>query len=197
MALCAVLLATARAAWADEPLALVAWDDEHTLVEFHIAQLRGAGVGEIVVVLGHGAERVVPVVLGANAEPIVATGWAEDAALALRVGASALVRGTSAAIVADIAEPRSVALLRALIRASESSDAQVIMPAWRGARGSPPILGDTALALLRNVRGDPGIETIIERFADSVLEVDAEAEEFAIRIDSRDEYERARRHLDV
>lgn len=188
----AILVAAAKAPWQDDALALQPWSDDQTLVEYQIEQLQAAGIRDIEVVLGHDAERVIPLVAADNVEPIVNAAWDRDPASALRVGASAIVRGTMTAIVLDIAEPRPAAILRALLDAQAATDAEVTVPHFEGTHGMPMVFGARALAALRNVRGAEDAQAIAERFACNLVEA---GDLVLLRIDSRDSFEMAQARL--
>ena len=188
----AILIAAAKAPRRDDALALQPWSGDQTLVEYQIEQLQAAGVRDIEVVLGHDAERVIPLVAADNVEPIVNATWDRDPASSLRVGASALVRGTMTAIVLDIAEPRPASILRALRDAHEATDAEVTVPQFEGTRGTPMVFGAQALAALRNVRGDDDAQAIAARFACNLVDV---GDLVLLRIDSRGSFEMAQARL--
>jgi molybdenum cofactor cytidylyltransferase len=187
----AILLATAAASWIDEALALLPWSADQTLVEYHVEQLQAAGVRDIEVVLGHQAEQVIPLLSAENVEPIVDDRWQTDPASALRVGATAVVRGTSEAIVIDIAEPRPASLLASLLEAFATNARAAVVPLVSGRRGSPVVLGESALAAMRNMRGSDDLPVLLSRIG-QVAEVEVDDDCADLLIDSRASYERAR-----
>jgi CTP:molybdopterin cytidylyltransferase MocA len=191
MGVAAIVIATDPASWRPEPLALIPWGEDATLGEFHVEQLRAAGVRDIEVVLGYQADAVIPFVAGDNVEPIVNAAWEAEPSSTLRTGAAALVRGTTAAIVIDIAEPRPASLLRALRNAHEDSGAEVTVPSCEGAPGTPIVLGAEAIAMLRNVRGDADLASVVDRFSTSTRHLAFDTDVIFLRIDSAGSYERA------
>jgi molybdenum cofactor cytidylyltransferase len=196
MSVAAIVIATARAAWSDETLALLPWNDHQTLVEFQVAQLQLAHVRDIEVVLGHDAERIIPLVAADNVEPIVNERWADDPASSLRVGAAAVVRGTTAAVVIDVAEPRDAAVIEMLLDAHRMHGVEVTVPAVAGQRQTPVVLGERALTALRNVHGAQNLWSIVDRFAEVGGGVhEGTLNGFFPHIDSRESYERAREAL--
>lgn len=189
MAVSAIINAADRAPWSDVPPAMLPWRDAFTLIEYQIAQLRDAGAQDIEVVLGYDAQRVIPLVTGENVEPIVNATWATDATSSWRTAAAALVRGTASAIVIDIAEPRPASLLLALVEAHEHGGREITAPAYEGTRGRPVVMGERALAALRNLRGDQDTDAVIARFADDTQDLAFDSEIVLRRIDSRAAYE--------
>jgi CTP:molybdopterin cytidylyltransferase MocA len=187
----AILLATQPAPWSDEVLALLPWSDAETLVEYHVRQLQEAGARDIEVVVGYRAEQVIPLLSADNVEPIIDDRWQTDPASALRIGATAVVRGTSAALVVDIAEPRPSPLLASLLDAFDTAEHAIVVSRVHGRRGSPVVLGERALAAMRNMRGSDDLSALLTKF-DDIAELEINDDLADLRIDSRASYERAR-----
>lgn len=188
----AIVAASERTPWDGVALALLPWGDDETLIEYHIAQLREAGAQDIEVVLGYDAERAIALVTGENVEPIVNATWESDTPSTWRTGAAALVRGTTSALAVDIAAPRPASVLRALMDAHADGSAEIVVPTFESTRGTPVVMGEHALAALRNLRGDADVDTVIERFADGTREIAFDSEIVLRRIDSRAAYDELR-----
>lgn len=137
----------------DAPLALASWTVNETLIEWQTAQVRDAGVRDIVIVLGHEAQRVLPLVSGDNIDAIIDPRWDDDPASALRSGASAVARGTTAALLIELAEPRPASLCAAVLNAHESTDGAITRPAYHGIAGSPILVDENTLVIMRNHAG--------------------------------------------
>jgi CTP:molybdopterin cytidylyltransferase MocA len=186
----AILLAGARVPAFDDAVALLPFGDG-TLVEYQVEQLRAAGVDVIEVVLGHEAERIIPLVGLDNVEPIVDARWDEGTASALRVGATAVPRETARAIVVSVAAPRTAADYRRLIQAHRDGDAAIASLAGDDAPGAPVAVSREVLAEIRNLRDDAaGLGPIVERHG---LRAIAGGSGTAISITSRGSYARALR----
>ncbi|HET6615811.1 MAG TPA: hypothetical protein VFH62_07985, partial [Dehalococcoidia bacterium] len=69
---------------------------------------------------------------------------------------------------------------------------EITAAAYEGTRGTPIVLGDRALAALRNLRGDQDIDAVIARFADEAQDVAFDSEIVLRRIDSRAAYDELR-----
>jgi CTP:molybdopterin cytidylyltransferase MocA len=92
--------------------------------------------------------------------------------------------------VIDVAEPRPAAVLSTLIDAFGTRLPDIAAPTHNGARGTPIIAGEAALAALRNLRGGASLDALIARF-DDVLDVPIDDGVVHVRIDSRESYQRA------
>ena len=164
MVIAAILLAAHDASIDDVPLALLPWGDDQTLIEYHVAQLQAAGANVIEVVLGYDAERIIPLVARDNVEPIVNARWQDDAASALRVGATAVPRETTAAIVARVDEPRAAYVYRQLLDERLRSGSAITRVG--GAASTPIVVNPAVLAELRNTSNDAGgLDAILARHA--------------------------------
>jgi len=172
MTVAAVLIAT-DALDDGTPVALLAWDNGRTLVEYQVDQLREAGAEVIEVVAGPGAERIISLISADNVEPLVSP-RAQDDAATLRSGASAVPRDTETAVVMRVSEPRPASLLRALLDEHRRSGASATLPSFEGTPGRPAILGRDALAFARNVTasGD-AVTAVVERFDPHLAAVEA------------------------
>jgi CTP:molybdopterin cytidylyltransferase MocA len=173
-----ILLAAARFDHAGQPLALAQWTGDETLIDWETEQMLVAGVEAVEVVLGYEAERIIPVVARDNVEPIIDPAWQHDAASALRVGSTAVPRGTSASVIVDLTRPRASAMLSALLDAHEAHGARLTRPQCADRAGWPVIAGAEVLAELRNARaGSDAIADAARRHAGAtqLLEWGAEA----------------------
>ena len=192
----AILLAAGDASIDGVPLALLPWDDGETLIEYHVAQLRAAGVDVIEVVLGYEAERIIPLVALDDVEPIVNARWQDGEAGSLRVGATAVPRDTSAAIVVRIDEPREAGVYRQLLDEHARSGAAITRPAFEGTPGTPIIVERAVLAELRNATDAAGgLDGILARHATEIVEVAFGDDAVLLRIEDAASYARVRERL--
>jgi len=196
MVIAAILLAAGDASIDGVPLALLPWDDGETLIEYHVAQLRAAGVDVIEVVLGYEAERTIPLVALDDVEPIVNARWQDGEAGSLRVGATAVPRDTSAAIVVRIDEPREAGVYRQLLDEHARSGAAITRPAFEGTPGTPIIVERAVLAELRNATDAAGgLDGILARHATEIVEVAFGDDAVLLRIEDAASYARVRERL--
>lgn len=160
-----------------------------TVIETCIDNLRGAGVAEIVVVVGHRAgelrERL-------SNSPV---GFAVNEKAESEMGAS-IARGVeqvshemTAALIALADHPAvPPGVINLLIGRREETGARVVVPAWRG-RGGHPVLVDLAYRE-ELLRLDPGrgLRGLFESHADEVLRVEVESPYVARDMDTWEDY---------
>ncbi len=192
MVIAAILLAADDASIDGVALSLLAWGDDDTLIEYHIAQLQAAGADVIEVVLGYDAERIIPLVARDNVEPMVNDRWQDDAASALRVGATAGPRETAAAIVVRVDELCDAHVYRTLLAEHARSGAAITRARASGA-ATPIVVNPAVLAELRNATdGAGGLDAIVARHAHESEEVEFHDDAVVRRIGDKSSYEQAR-----
>ena len=187
MSIAAILIATARTA-DGSPIALLPGADGLTLVEWQIEQLQTAGIRDVEVVLDAAADAVIPLVARDNVEPVIDPRG--GIASALRAGASAVPRGTTAALLSFVQHPRPASVLGRLIDAHTNGSAAITRPSHRGVPGAPLVLRDDALAWLRNITDDRGIDALVEHWRDAITDVPFEADVVLREVRSAEDLER-------
>jgi CTP:molybdopterin cytidylyltransferase MocA len=153
----AIILAAGASERMGTPKALLQWRGS-TLVEHAVDQARGAGVEQIVVVVGP-ATRHVELNATKVLNPVPETGRSAS----IRLGAEA-VDGTAAAIlIQSVDQPVEVDVLEALFLAIEGN-AEVAVPSYRGQRGHPVCVSVQLLTELREVsEANEGLRALVRR----------------------------------
>lgn len=174
-----------RIRWTPKPL--LEWRGA-ALIEYQIAQLREAGVGDVIAVLGHRAEDVLPFVTGAGARGVVNESYREGRASSLRAGAAA-AEGAETIVVLSVDQPRPAAVTRRLLAEHASG---ITVPTHGGHRGHPVVLDGALLPELREAgEATRGLRGVIARHATEVHEVPFEAPDVLLDINTPEDYEAA------
>jgi molybdenum cofactor cytidylyltransferase len=135
-----------------------------TLVDWQVAQMREAGVDDVVVVLGHDAEAVRAAMQSPDARVVVNEGYREGRASSLRAGAEALDEGISAVLVLSVDQPRPAWLSRRLIDRWRETHAPIVSPRFSRRFGHPVLLDGALLPELRAVdEASLGLRAVIQR----------------------------------
>jgi CTP:molybdopterin cytidylyltransferase MocA len=141
-----------------------------TLLARAVGTFLGAGVRDVVVVVGHGAEVLRPRALELGARCAVNPAWERGMYSSLVTGLGALGPKTRACFVlpVDVPAVRSRTVL-ALARALRRTGASVIYPEFGGERGHPPLLSARLFPELLAGNGQGGLCAILARHeADAV-----------------------------
>ncbi len=194
----AVLLAAGESVRMGSPKALLAWGGS-TLLEYQVAQLLASRCGEIVVVLGHDAERLEPLLPVA---PLLRTVVNPDYRLgkttSIRAGIAALSPRAEAALVLAVDQPRPAWLLDRLIDEHLRAGAPITVPTHAGHRGHPPVFSASLFPeLMRLSEERQGLREVLSRHANAVHLVEVEGPLALVDLNRPEDYVAARALYDA
>jgi CTP:molybdopterin cytidylyltransferase MocA len=132
-----------------------------TLIEQIVDDVRDAGVRDIIVVLGPDADTIIPLVARDNVEPIVDERWRGARESALRVGCSAVPRGTDVALIVWADGAIAGARYGEMLEQAKERGARMV---FDRARGGVAAVNADLLAELRNI-ADGGASAWFQRHA--------------------------------
>ena len=166
----AILLAAGESTRMGRAKALLPWGDT-TLLEYQIAELRAAGIDDVVVVLGHAAEEGRPRV-PSEARVVVNEAYREGRASSLRTGAVALPDDADPIVVLSIDQPRPRRIVQQLLTRHRDAGALVTVPVGDGRRGHPVVVAGALLPELRSASEEAqGLRGVIAAHEGEVREV--------------------------
>ncbi|MFL6228661.1 MAG: NTP transferase domain-containing protein [Pyrinomonadaceae bacterium] len=160
-----------------------------TVVESCISNLRGAGIVEIVVVLGHRAEELrarlaeAPVRFALNDEA------ASEMAASVARGVEQLSHASSAVVVALADHPAvTPGAIKSVLDARVRTGARFVVPTWRG-RGGHPVLVDLSYrAELLRLAETRGLRGLFEAHAAEVARIEVACPYVARDMDTWEDY---------
>jgi len=144
----AILLAAGESTRMGRPKPLLPWGSA-TLLEYQVAELRAAGIDNVVVVLGNLADAIAEttpsgVLLAVN------TGYKEGGpASSLRWGARCLAESADPIVLLHVDQPRPRQVHQRLLSAHRDAGALITVPTSDGHRGHPVVLAGSLLPELR------------------------------------------------
>ncbi len=129
-------------------------------------------LGQIVLVLGHQAERISAAVGGHGHDIVINPDFALGQSTSLRSGLLALDERVDAALVLLGDQPLvSATTIEMLLNASAANPAAIVQPLYSGVPGNPVLFRRSIFADLIAIDGDRGAREIIRRNQDAVLRV--------------------------
>ncbi len=193
MSVAAILLAAGESTRMGTPKALLDWGGQ-SLVEYQVAQLMQLTIDDVVVVLGHRADQIRPVVEKAGARVVINELYERKGrASSLRAGAGAVADETRVVLVLNVDQPRPHALIARLLQTHREHENLISVPTFEGKRGHPVVLDGWLLPDLRSVRErTQGMRALMTRYEASVVDVPFDSDVVLLDINSPDEYERAK-----
>ena len=170
----AILTAAGESTRMGLPKPLLRWAGA-TLIEHQIAILVEAGAAQVVVVLGHAAEIVVPHVRGAGVQHVLNPDYRLGKATSVKAGLRAVDAGAESILLLAVDQPRTVALITAIVDAHVSGDALLTSPRYMGHGGHPLIFSAELRGDLERITEESeGIRAVFRAHREEVnaLEID-------------------------
>jgi molybdenum cofactor cytidylyltransferase len=172
-----------------------------TLLEQAIRNVSGASVDEIVLVLGFAAEQIYAQYEDRKDLRIVVNeSYALGMASSLHVGLAALEATIAASLIVLADQPlvRSATIDR-IIEEYRRTQAQIVIPMYRGFRGNPVLLDRSVFPEVMALQGDIGCRAIFGSHLEGIVKVEVEDAGILLDVDSKEDYERLLRqeHLDA
>lgn len=200
VALAALLLAAGESKRMGALKPLLPWgppnrpgEPAQTLIEYQLVQLAGLPADRIVVVLGHQADELLPVVRRAGAVAVVNELYAEGRASSVRVGAAALPEDTQTLVILNVDQPRPLPIIKRLVDAHRAGRHLITVPVYEGQRGHPLVVDGCLLPELRQVQeATQGVRALLTRHCGRVAEVPFDSPLVLLDINRPEEYDRAR-----
>jgi molybdenum cofactor cytidylyltransferase len=191
----AIVLAGGRSTRMGEPKQLLRLG-ERTVLAQTLGNIREAGMDDIVLVLGSSAEIIrkqMPDSALDGLKVIVNEAYSEGMASSLREGLAALDQEIDAALIVLADQPFiRPATCGEIVDRYRCSEAQIVVPTYRGFRGNPVLVDRSVFHEIMSLRGDIGCRAIFGSHSEGIVKVDVEDVGILLDIDDRADFERLR-----
>ncbi len=155
-----------------------------------IDAILGAGIDEVVVVLGCAAERIAPVLAGLTVSIVVNEAWPEGLASSVRTGLAAVTPQAEAVVFAPADLPRlTAAAVRAVVQRYAATRRPIVVPVYAGRRGNPVLFARCLFAELGALRGDQGGRALLATHQADVEAVEVSDAGILLDVDTPGDYE--------
>jgi molybdenum cofactor cytidylyltransferase len=168
---------------------------EDTLLEHVLENVRTSGVGDIVLVLGHAAETIRKSIDPNNLNIVVNNAYREGMGSSLRTGVSALPAEIDAAFMVLADQPFvQPGTLRLLMDQYRESNAQIVIPMYKGFRGNPVLLDRSVFPEVMALTGDIGCRAIFGNHLEGIVKVPVEDLGILLDVDSQEDFDRLKQY---
>jgi molybdenum cofactor cytidylyltransferase len=190
-ALAGVVLAAGESRRMGKPKQLLPFG-EHTILERVVDTLLTAGVGEVIVVLGHLAERVRPVLGNRAVRAVVNASYRQGMLSSVKCGVRAIGAEHDAVLFALGDQPHiESAVVSEVIRSYRAGNAGIVIPRYGTKKGHPIIIDlQKYREAIVSLPDDVGLNTLMQEHADDVRLLDVATEDIIRDIDVPDDYTR-------
>jgi molybdenum cofactor cytidylyltransferase len=165
---------------------------ERTILERVVDTLLTAGVGEVVVVLGHLADRVRAVLGDRPVRAVVNASYRQGMLSSVKCGVLAVAAGYDAVLIALGDQPHiEGAVVSEVMRAYRAGDTGIVIPRYGDKKGHPIIINlQKYREAIANLPEDAGLNALMLAHADDVRLIDVATEDIIRDIDVPDDYTR-------
>ena len=150
-------------------------------------------VDEIIVVLGHEADKVKEKLRGKQVTFVENSNYRQGMGTSIRAGLGAVSSGATAIMIylADqpLLEPEDVNRLIGAFAEARDQGKSIVVPFFHGQRGNPVILDSSYKEAILEVVGEVGCKRVIKRNPDKVLVVEMETDHVVRDVDRIEDYE--------
>lgn len=194
----AILLAAGESTRLGEVKALLPWQGQ-TILQRQIEALTQAGAVDIVVVLGHQAERLAPLVKTMPRVKVVRNAhYREGKTTSIKAGLKAVDPASGTILILGVDQPRSAATLAALLEHHRGAGALITIPVYRGQGGHPAVFSASLIPELMVITEEQaGLKAVVYRPGREIERVEMPSMEVLLDINTPQDYERALRFLDT
>ena len=185
----AVILAAGRSSRMGEAKQLLRLG-EHTVLGQVLENVRGSGVKDIVLVLGHEAEKIRERISTENLNVVINESYQQGMGTSLRAGLAALPPGVDAALIilADqpFIRPKTLGLI---MDQYKRSSAQIVIPTYKGFRGNPVLLDRSVFSEVMALTGDIGCRAIFGNHLEGIVKQPVEDIGILLDLDDKADFE--------
>ena len=174
----ALLLAAGESRRMGATKALLPWKGV-PLLDHQITALGRAGIGTVIVVLGHHAGDLEPIIGNRpGVSAVVNSDYAQGKTTSIKAGLSALpAEFPSSVVILNVDQPREPATIQTLLRRHQESQALITIPTYKG-KGGHPVIVDSSLVddLLSIDEETQGVKALVRRYEDRTLRTEMAAD---------------------
>jgi len=165
-----------------------------SLIARAVDTLLASQVDQLVVVLGHEAEKVKAQLQGKPIIFVQNPDYREGMSTSIRAGLRAVPAEAQAIMIylpdQPLLEAADVDLLIRAFAEAKASHKSFVVPFFRGQRGNPVVLDALFRGTILDVVGDVGCRRVIKRNPDRVLKVEMKTNHVVSDLDTLEDYER-------
>lgn len=162
-----------------------------SVLEWVVDHALASGLHRVVVVLGHDAGLLEPLLRERDVTVVVNPQYGEGQSSSLKAGLGVLTDETEAALFLLGDQPLVTAeIIDRILSAYETSPSPIVMPVCEGRRGNPVLFARETFPAILGLSGDCGARGIFEEYAGRILAVPVESRAILADIDTEEDYRR-------
>ena len=187
----AILTAAGESTRMGRPKPLLPWRGV-TLIEHQIRCLLDGGASEVIAVLGHEANAVVPYVNGPSVRHVVNPDYHLGRTTSIKVGLKHIDLHADAILLLAVDQPRTSDIISTVIQAHCEKDALITSPRYQGHGGHPLIFSASLREELERISEEnQGIREVFEAHRSEVFMLEIDDPIIRLDLNTPEAYEEA------
>ncbi len=163
---------------------------DKTILEQAIRLFRESGVEDVIVVVGHGAEQIVPIVHDCGARAITNEQFERGMFSSVQAGVNVLRPESEAFFVLPVDIPMvRTQTIRDLLGAHWGGKSKIVVPAFRGKKGHPPLINASYRNEILSYSGEDGLRGFFRKHDRDSERVEVADEMILFDLDTPADYE--------
>lgn len=188
----AILTAAGESTRMGYPKPLLLWHGL-PLIKYQTSNLADAGIDQIIVVLGHGHELVLPHISGKKVQHVLNPYHHHGKTTSIKAGLLAVNPNTTAILLIGVDQPRPAHIISEISNSHIQRNALITSPTHSGHNGHPLIFSTSLLEELNSITEErQGIREVLRTHIHEVNEVPIQESIILVDINDPRVYEKAR-----
>ncbi len=167
---------------------------EKSFIEHAIALFKSAAIGDIVTVVGHGSEKLIPVVNAASSRYVINDNYHEGMFSSIQQGIRALSHHCDAFFLlpVDIPLVQPATVRQLSVAFYKQSFPMVCYPQYQSRRGHPPLVNSKLIDAILSYGGQGGMRELLRGYEDHAVSIPVEDPFIRLDADTRKDLLRIR-----
>lgn len=161
-----------------------------TILERVIDNANASSLQGVVVVIGHRADLLEPMIAGKDVTIVVNGDYKSGQSSSIKAGLGALTEGVDAVLFLLGDQPLvAPETINRILDAFRSSQSPIVLPVFNGKRGNPVLFSHETFLRLEALSGDCGARGLFEEYAGRILEVPVDDGSIHFDVDTEEDYQ--------
>ena len=161
-----------------------------TILQWVIGNAIASSLQKVIVVLGHQADLILPLIAGEDVTVICNTDYKSGQSTSIKAGMKALPEGTDSVLFMLGDQPLVTPdTINNILYACQNSENPIVMPVFDGKRGNPVLFRRETFSRLESLVGDCGARALFGEYAEKVLQVQVDDPHILFDLDTKDDYQ--------
>ena len=162
-----------------------------SVLEWVVDNALASGLHRVVVVLGHEAEILEPLLRGRGVTVVVNPQYGKGQSSSLKAGLQALTEESDAALFLLADQPLvTPEIIDRILSAYAAAPSPIVMPVCGAQRGNPVLFDRETFPHIMQLSGDSGARGIFGQYSGRILTVPVESPAILADIDTEEDYQR-------